>query len=74
MSIKKLLVHRHEYGISTAFCNCEGFKDEDFFMTEEQAIKLACLCGLSFDPSKGEELEMLDIEESTTDITRDQIF
>ena len=74
MASKKLLIHRHEYGTSIAVCILEGFKDEDLLMTEEQSIKVAKLCGLDFEPEKNEELEIVDLDETTTFITREQIY
>lgn len=70
----KLLIHRHEYGVSTAVFEAVGFLNEDFVMEEEQAIKLAKLCGLDFEPNKGEELDIVDLEETTTTVTREQIY
>jgi hypothetical protein len=69
---KKLLVHRHQYGTSTAFCLAKDFKDKDLLLTEEQAIKLARICGLDFEPQKGEELDLLDVP-SENDITKDML-
>ena len=57
-SSMKLLVHRHKYGTSTAFFNSELERQD---ITEEQAIKLAKLCGLDFEPNKDEELDILDV-------------
>jgi hypothetical protein len=58
---QKLLIHRHEYGYSTAFCLAKDFKDKDLLLSEEQAIKLAKICGLDFEPDKGEELTIVDV-------------
>ena len=73
-SIKKLLIHRHQYGISTAICQGIGFKDADFLLEEDQAIKLAKLCGLDFEPDKNEELDIIDLEEDVTTITKEQLY
>lgn len=55
----KLLVHKHKYGTSTAFFNSELERQD---ITEEEAIKLAKLCGLDFEPNKDfEELDILDV-------------
>jgi hypothetical protein len=72
---KKLLVHRHEYGTSTAFCVVKDFKDKDLLLSEEQAIKLAKICGLDFEPDKGEELNFLDVpsEKDIPTITKDML-
>jgi hypothetical protein len=74
-SEKKLLIHRHKYGTSTAVCEAVGFKGKDFLLNEEQAIKLAKLCGLDFEPDKGEELDIVDLDtEDVTTITREQLY
>jgi hypothetical protein len=72
---RKLLVHRHEYGYSTAFCLAKDFKDKDLLLNEKQAIKLANICGLDFEPDKGEELTILDVpnENDIPTITRDML-
>ena len=72
---KKLLVHRHEYGTSTAFCLTKDFKDKDLLLSEEQAIKLAKICGLDFEPEKGEDLEILDVpsEKDCPTITKEML-
>lgn len=57
----KLIVHRHEYGTSTSFCELKDFTDKDCLISEDQAVKLAKLCGLDFEPNKGEELDLLDV-------------
>ena len=54
----KLLVHRHQYGTSTAFFKSSLERQN---ITEDQAIRLAKLCGLDFEPHKDEELEILDV-------------
>ena len=71
---KKLLIHRHQYGVSTAVCQAVGFQNADFLLEEEQAIKLAKLCGLDFEPHKGEELNIVDLENEIVTITREQIY
>ena len=73
---KKLLIHRHQYGTSTAVCNCVGFKKNELVigLSEEQSIELAKLCGLDFEPSKGEELDIVDVTVTSTTINRKQIF
>jgi hypothetical protein len=72
--MKRILIHRHQYGISTAFCNFEGFKQEDLLMSEEDAIKVAKLCGLDYEPAKGEDLEIISIDdEGITTITKDML-
>ena len=73
---KKLLIHRHQYGTSTAVCNCVGFKKNELVngLSEEQSIELAKLCGLDFEPGKGEELDIVDVTITSTTITRKQIF
>jgi len=73
---KKLLVHRHQYGTSTAFCLAKDFKDKDLLLSEEQAIKLAKICGLDFEPDKGEELEILDVpsEKDIPTITKEMLM
>lgn len=58
---KKLLVHRHQYGTSTAFFYAADFEITD--VSEEQAPRLAKLCGLDFEPEKGEDLEILDADQ-----------
>jgi hypothetical protein len=69
---RKLLVHRHEYGTSTAFCLAKDFKDKDLLLNEKQAIKLANICGLDFEPDKDEALDILDVpsEKGMPTITR----
>jgi hypothetical protein len=58
-SSMKLLVHHHKYGTSPAFFNSELERQD---ITEEEAIKLAKLCGLDFEPNKDfEELDILDV-------------
>jgi len=58
---KKLLVHRHQHGTSISFCNLKDFSTEDCRISEKQAIKLAKLCDLDFEPDKGEELDLIDV-------------
>jgi hypothetical protein len=72
---KKLLIHRHEYGTSTAFCLAKDFKDKDLLLSEGQAIKLANICGLDFEPHKGEELDILDVpsENDIPTITKEML-
>ena len=73
---KKLLIHRHQYGTSVAVCNCVGFKKNELVngLSEEQSIEIARLCGLDFEPSKSEELDILDASTIATTINRKQIF
>ena len=72
---KKLLVHCHQFGTSTAFCLAKDFKDKDLLLSEEQAIKLAKICGLDFEPDKGEELSILDVpdERDIPTITKEML-
>lgn len=62
---KKVLIHRHEYGTSISFCNLKNFSNEDCHLTEDQAVKLAKLCDLDFEPNKGEELDLIDVPTGT---------
>ena len=73
---KKLLIHRHQYGTSTAVCNCVGFKKNELVngLSEDQSIELAKLCGLDFEPDKGEELDIVDVTVNFINIKREQIF
>jgi hypothetical protein len=69
---KLLLVHRHKFGTSTAFCKAKDFTRED--VSQEEAIKLAKLCGLDFEPDEGEELEILDADQmDVPTITKDML-
>lgn len=68
---KLLLVHRHEYGTSTAFFNAQNFERED--VSEEQATRLAKLCGLDFEPDKNEKLDILEVIDDCPTITLDML-
>lgn len=71
---KKLLIHQHQYGISHAVIEATGFSNEDFFLDEEQIIKLAKLCGLDFEPHKDESIDIVDLEEGIIKIKREQLY
>lgn len=66
---KKILIHRHEYGTSVATCKTDFDASQ---LSETESIKLAEICGLDFEPEKGEELDILDFDEvSCPTITKD---
>ena len=70
--MKLLLVHCHKFGVSTAFCNAQDFSRED--VDDEQAVKLAKLCGLDFDTDNAEELSILDADQmDCPTITKDML-
>lgn len=56
-----LIIHRHKYGTSHAIFTAADFDPRE--LKEDDAISLAKLCGLDFEPQKNEELEFLDFLE-----------
>lgn len=70
--MKKLLIHRHQYGVTVTFCNLKDFKETD--LNEDQSVKLAHLCGLNFEPEKNESLDIMDSpSEEIKEITKDML-
>jgi hypothetical protein len=70
--MKLLLIHRHKFGTSTAFCNAKDFTQED--VSAEEVVNLAELCDLNFEPDEGEELEILNADQMfCPDITKEML-
>jgi hypothetical protein len=69
---KKILIHKHKFGTSVATFTCDFDTDQ---LSEDEAIKLAKICELDFEPEEGEELEIVDFDEATCpSVTKDMLL
>jgi hypothetical protein len=52
-----VLIHRHQFGVSHAIFDAQGFNPQR--LSEEQYTNLAKACGLDYEPNKEEGIEVL---------------
>lgn len=64
-----LLIHFHEYGVSHAVINCKEFNPTSF-ANDDEAIALARLAGLDFEPDKDEELDVVELDSDIVTISK----
>lgn len=64
----KIILHVHNHGTSVAVFTCDFDTNQ---LSDAETLKLAEICGLDFEPELGEDLDIIDVTETISHITKD---